>query len=74
MNFEKTDFYFLQRDCLMRFGEEKGNKIYFRTVKLYAELSVTTDYKNSESSERLLKRLIFPVIAYYKTLQYYGYQ
>ena len=58
----------------MWFGEEKGNKIYFRTAKLYSELSVTTDYKNSEASERLLKRLIFPVIAYYKTLQYYGYQ
>lgn len=74
MNYEKTDLYFLQRDCLLRFGEEEGEKIYGRASKLYAELVVTTDYKNSEANKRQLKKLIFPVIAYYKTLRFFGYK
>ena len=74
MNYDKTELYFLQRDCLLRFGEEKGELIFFRASKLYSELVVTTDYRNSPATERQLKQLIFPVIAYYKTLRFFGYR
>lgn len=73
MNYDNTDLHFLHRHCIKRFGEEEGEKIYFRASKLYAELVVTTDYQNSAEAERQLKMLIFPVIAYYKTLRAFGY-
>lgn len=74
MIFDETDLSGLQASCIARFGEEDGTRIYHRTVKLYGELVVTTDYKNSHTLERQLKRLVYPVIAYYKTLLAYGYR
>ena len=74
MNYEKTELYFLQKDLMRRFGDEEGQKIFSRASKLYAELSVTTDYKNSATLERQLKRLVYPVIALYKTLLAFGYK
>ena len=73
MNYDNTDLHFLHRHCIKRFGAEEGEKIYLRASKLYAELVVTTDYQNSAEAERQLKMLIFPVIAYYKTLRAFGY-
>ncbi len=74
MNYEDTEFYFLRRDAGILFGEEKGEKIYQRASKLYTELVVTTDYRKSQTLERQLKTLIYPVIAYYKTLLAVGYR
>lgn len=68
MDYQNTELHFLERDCALQFGEKKGAKIFRRAAKLYAELSVTTDYKNSPLLERQLKMLVYPVIAYYKTL------
>ncbi len=73
MNYENTELYFLQKDVIRNFGEEEGNKIFGRSAKLYAELAVTTDYRNSRTLERQLKSLIYPVIAYYKTLLAFDY-
>ncbi len=72
--FADTDFPALRAGCKARFGDEDGEKIYHRTAKLYAELAVTTDYKDSYTLERQLKRFVYPVIAYYKTLLSYGYR
>lgn len=74
MNYEDTDLYFLQRDAQRAFGDEEGNKIFRRAAKLYAELVCTTDYQNSPTYESQLKRLVYPVIAYYKTLLAFGYR
>ena len=74
MNYEDTELYFLRRDAGILFGEEKGEKIYQRASKLYTELVVTTDYRKSQTLERQLKTLIYPVIAYYKTLLAVGYR
>ena len=74
MNYEKTELYFLQKDVLRHFGDAEGEKIFNRASKLYAELVVTTDYKNSVTLERQLKRLVYPVIAFYKTLLAFGYK
>ena len=74
MNYEDTDLYFLQRDAQRAFGDEEGNKIFRRAAKLYAELVCTTDYQNSQTYESQLKRLVYPVIAYYKTLLAFGYR
>ena len=74
MDYEKTELYFLQKDVLRYFGDEEGQKIFRRAAKLYAELVVTTDYKNSQTLERQLKRLIYPVLAFYKTLLTFGYK
>ena len=74
MNFEDTDFTGLEKSCALRFGEADGKKIYLRAVKLYTELVVTTDYRNSMTLERQLRRVVYPVIAYYKTLLAFGYR
>ena len=74
MIYEKTELNFLERDCLLQFGEKEGAKIFGRASKLYAELIVTTDYKNDPLYERQLKGLVYPVIAYYKTLLSVGYR
>ena len=74
MNYDNTELNILQKDLLRQFGDEEGKKIFNRSAKLYAELSVTTDYKNSSTLERQLKGLVYPVIAYYKTLLAFGYK
>ncbi len=74
MGYEQTEFDFLERDLRMRFGDEDGAKIFADASKLYTELAVTTDYHNSMTLERQLKRLVFPAIALYKTLCLHGYR
>ena len=74
MEYGKTELNFLERDCNLQFGEEQGGKIFRRAAKLYAELVVTTDYRNDEALKRQLKGLVYPVIAYYKTLLAEGYR
>ena len=74
MIYEKTELNFLERDCELQFGEKDGARIFRRASKLYAELVVTTDYKNNPLLERQLKGLVYPVIAYYKTLLAEGYR
>lgn len=68
MTYDKTELNFLERDCGLQFGEERGAKIFRRAAKLYGELVVTTDYKNDDALKKQLKGLVYPVIAYYKTL------
>lgn len=74
MEYDKTELHFLQRDCELQFGEEHGGEIFRRAAKLYAELVVTTDYRNDEALKRQLKGIVYPVIAYYKTLLAEGYR
>ena len=74
MGYEQTELYFLERDLRMRFGDDEGAKIFADASKLYTELAVTTDYHNSKTLELQLKRLVFPVIALYKTLCMHGYR
>ena len=74
MNYEDTDLYFLQRDVCRAFGDAEGEKIFRRASKLWAELVCTTDYQNSQTYESQLQRLVYPVIAYYKTLLAFGYR
>ena len=74
MTYDKTELNFLQRDCEMQFGEKDGGRIFRRASKLYAELVVTTDYKNDAALQKQLKGLVYPVIAYYKTLLAEGYR
>lgn len=74
MVYEKTELNFLERDCILQFGEKGGARIFRRASKLYAELVVTTDYKNDRLLEKQLKGLVYPVIAYYKTLLAEGYR
>ena len=74
MTYDKTELNFLERDCGLQFGEERGAKIFRRAAKLYGELVVTTDYKNDDALKKQLKGLVYPVIAYYKTLLAFGYK
>lgn len=74
MNYDKTELNFLEKDVIRAFGEEEGRKIFLRASKLYAELAVTTDYQKSATFERQLRMLVYPVIAYYKTLLAFGYK
>ncbi len=74
MEFKDSELHFLEHDLILRFGEEEGRRIFNRSMKLYAELVVTTDYKGSPTLEKQLKKLVYPVIAYYKTLLAYGYR
>ena len=74
MNYEKTELYFLKRELMREFGETEGEKLFTRSSKLYAELVVTTDYQGSIALEAQLKRLTYPIIAYYKALRAFGYK
>ena len=74
MVYEKTELNFLERDCLLQFGDKDGARIFRRASKLYAELVVTTDYGKDAALEKQLKGLVYPVIAYYKTLLAEGYR
>lgn len=74
MNYESSELYFLEKDVLREFGEELGGKIFIRSAKLYAELVVTTDYRGSKTLERQLTKLVYPALAYYKTLIAFGYR
>ena len=74
MNYEKSELYFLEKDVKREFGEELGGKIFLRSSKLCTELCVTTDYRGSKTLEWQLKKLVYPVLAYYKTLIAFGYR
>lgn len=74
MNYDKTELNFLEKDVLKAFGDKDGQQIFARASKLYAELCVTTDYQKSPTYERQLRMLVYPVIAYYKTLLAFGYK
>ena len=74
INYENTELNFLEKDIARNFGKELGEKIFHRASKLYAELVVTTDYKNSPTYELRLTKIVYPVIAYYKTLLAFNYR
>ena len=74
MDYGSTELDFLERDLRMRFGDAEGAKIFADASKLYTELAVTTDYRGSKTLELQLKRLVFPVVALYKTLCLHGYR
>ena len=68
MKYDETAYPFLRDDCAELFGTEKGTKIFDEAQKLFEELQVDADYRNSDAIKRHMQCKIFPLIAYYKTL------
>ena len=73
MDYKNTHLDFLQEDCIDEFGQEKGVKIYNQACELYTSMLEEADYRNNDSIKTHIIKNMFPTIAYYLTLQAYGY-
>ncbi len=66
---ENTKLYFLEKDILKKFGEEKGKEIYLKVEELYSKYISTIDPNGNESLNNHLITNLFPTMAYYKALR-----
>jgi len=73
MDYKNTRFSFLQDDCISEFGQENGTKIYNQACQLLTSMLDNADYRNNESIKEHIVKNMFPIIAYYLTLQDNGY-
>lgn len=73
MDYKNTHFDFLQADCISEFGQEKGTKIYIEACEKLTFMLENADYRNNEGIKQHITKNMFPAIAYYMTLQNYGY-
>lgn len=73
MEIKKTQLYFLKEDCIKKFGEVKGEKIFLLTEKNYKEFCNKRDYRGSKAIREHMLMNLFPTMAYYKTLREFGY-
>lgn len=73
MDYKNTHFAFLQEDCISKFGQETGTKIYVQACELLTTMLAKADYRNNESIKQHIVKNMFPIIAYYLTLQNHGY-
>ena len=73
MNFDKTKFNFLKKDCLVEFGSEKGNSIYDHSTKCLEELLNKNDYVEHPKIRKHLVTHLFPLMAYYLTLHEFNF-
>ena len=73
MDYTHTYFPYLREDCVNEFGQEKGKEIYGQACKTLKSMLSKADDRGNKSIELHIKKNIFPVIAYYLTLQDYGY-
>jgi hypothetical protein len=73
MDYKNTRLAFLQEDCISEFGLETGTKIYTRSCELLTSMLANADYRGNEGIKEHMAANMFPTIAYYLTLQEYGY-
>lgn len=73
MDYKETYFTFLQEDCISEFGQETGIKIYHRACERLATMLENADYRNNKGIKEHIVKNMFPMIAYYLTLQGQGY-
>ena len=73
MNYKNTHFPFLQEDCITEFGQETGTEIYSQACERLTSMLENADYRNNESIKEHIVKNMFPMIAYYLTLQGHGY-
>ncbi len=69
----ETKLFFLKEDCIVLFGNEKGEKIYKLAEKIYEKLCANANYQNSDAIEFHLSMNLYPTMAYYKALRNMGY-
>lgn len=73
MNYNKTKFHFLKKDCIIEFGNEKGNIIYEHSTNRFKELLRENDYVENHTIRKHIATHLFPLIAYYLTLQEFNF-
>ncbi|MCL2115799.1 MAG: hypothetical protein FWH29_06225 [Methanobrevibacter sp.] len=73
MNYDKTKFHFLKKDCINEFGIEKGNIIYNHSSECFENLLKENDYINNLKIRKHFLTHLFPLIAYYLTLQKFNF-
>lgn len=73
MDYKNTHFTFFQDDCISEFGQKTGTEIYNQACELLTSMLATADYRNNEGIKEHIVKNMFPMIAYYLTLQKYGY-
>ena len=67
--FENTNLPFLEQGCIETFGNERGKKIFGKTLEIYRELTRKADYRNNEAIRNHMTAKLFPAMSYYKALQ-----
>ena len=70
---KKTKFYFLKKDCIIEFGNENGNAIYNHSNKHLEYLLNENDFIENNKIRKHLATHLFPIIAYYLTLQEFNF-
>lgn len=73
MSYDKSKFHFFKTDCILEFGNEKGNLIYNRSDKCLEELLKENDYIENRKIRKHLATHLFPIMAYYLTLQDFNF-
>lgn len=73
MDYKNTHFAFLQEDCISEFGQDAGIKIYNQACERFTAMLENANYRNNESIKEHIVKNMFPMIAYYLTLQDQGY-
>jgi hypothetical protein len=73
VDYQHTHFDFLKADCINEFGAENGENIYIQACERYTSMLAEADYRNNESIKTHIIKNMYPVIAYYLTLNANGY-
>lgn len=70
---QDTELYFLEDDCVERFGEARGRQIYALTEDIYKHLCAKADFRGSAAVKQHMLTNLYPTMAYYKALHEFGY-
>jgi len=73
MDYKKTNFPFLEEDCINEFGDENGKIINALSKTRLSTMLESADYRNNYVIKEHYSRNMFPIISYYLTLQDRGY-
>lgn len=68
-----TQLYFLEGDCIERFGEENGRLIFSLTQGIYSILCEKADSRGSDAIKKHLLENLYPTMAFYKALRAFDY-
>lgn len=73
MDYSKTYFPFLHEDCLREFGQAAGAELYRQSCERLGSMLQGADYRNNKGIKDHILKNMYPMIAYYLTLQDHGY-
>jgi len=69
---KNSNLSFIRKDSIVRFGVEKGAKIYDDASAMLTELIKNADFRNNKAVEKHMRKFILPEIAFYRAMQENG--